>query len=113
MLYIQMLAAGRGSLEISHLLTAFEVLRNTDYVMPGPAYILLNEGATSGICALPPLASGSPNINYALVAHNRIALSPLHNWLWDQITGTSRDLRTTLPRKARQRIQAGSPDPLQ
>jgi DNA-binding transcriptional LysR family regulator len=102
----------RGSLEISHLLTALEVLRSSDHIMPAPAYILQNEGATRGICALPPLASGTPITNYALVAHNRTALSPLHNWLWDQITCTIRDLRTPLSRKIRQRVAAGSANPV-
>jgi DNA-binding transcriptional LysR family regulator len=111
--YTQLLTGRRGSLEISHLLTALEVLRNTDYVMPGPAYILQNEGATSGICALPALEMGSPSINYALVAHNRTTHSPLHNWLWDQITCTIRDLRTPPARKMRQRVAAGSTDPRQ
>jgi DNA-binding transcriptional LysR family regulator len=111
-LYTQVIAGGRGSLEISHLLTALEVLRNTDYVMPAPAYILQNAGATRGISALPPLASGTPSTNYALVAHKRTAHSSLHSWLWDQITCTIRDLRTPLSRKIRQRIAARSTDPL-
>jgi DNA-binding transcriptional LysR family regulator len=110
-LYALLQKSTRGSLEISHLLTALEVLRSTDHIMPAPAYILQNEGATRGICALPPLASGIPATNYALVAHQRTAHSPLHNWLWDQITCTIRDLRTPLSRKIRQRVAAGSTDP--
>jgi DNA-binding transcriptional LysR family regulator len=109
-LYTQLLATGRGSLEISHLLTALEVLRVTDYIMPGPASILQNEGATHGICALPSLGIGIPTINYALVSHKRTAQSPLHNWLWEQITCTIRDLRTPLARKMRQRVAARSTD---
>lgn len=111
-IYNQLLSGGRGSLEISHLLTALEVLRCTDHIMPGPAYILQNEGATRGLCALPPLAGGTPSIDYALVAHNRTAHSPLHGWLWEQITCTIRDLRIPLARKMRQRVAAGSNDPL-
>jgi DNA-binding transcriptional LysR family regulator len=107
-----LLKSTRGSLEISHLLTALEVLRSTDHIMPAPAYILQNEGATRGICALPALANGTAVTNYALVAHKRTAHSPLHNWLWNQITCTIRDLRTPLSRKIRQRVAAGSTDPL-
>ncbi|MEE4147051.1 MAG: LysR family transcriptional regulator [Halieaceae bacterium] len=110
--YIQLLGSDRGSLEISHLLTALEVLRTTDYIMPGPAYILQNEGATRGLCALPSPPGGSPSIDYALVAHKRTAHSPLHGWLWEQITCTIRDLRIPLSRKPRQRVAAGSNDPL-
>ena len=100
----------QGSLEISHLLTALEVLRHTDYFMPAPAYILQNEDATRGITALPVPRSDDYTINYALVAHNRTANSALHNWLWEQITCTIAELRTPQPRKMRQRFAAGSAD---
>jgi len=112
-IYNHMLESHRGSLEISHLLTALEVLRRTDYIMPSPAYILQNEAATRGIVALPLPEAGSPSINYALVGHRRTANSALHNWLWEQITCTIRELRTPLPRKLRQRVAAGSADPFQ
>ena len=97
-----------GYLEIPHLLTALEVLRHTDYFMLAPAYILQNEDATRGITALPIPRAGVFNINYALVAHNRTARSPMHNWLWEQITCTIRELRIDRPHKMRQRVTAGS-----
>jgi len=97
----------QGSLEIAHLLTALEVLRHTDYWMLAPAYILQNEEATRDITALPTPAEGVFNINYALVAHNRTARSPLHNWLWEEITCTIRELRTQQSRKMHQRVAAG------
>jgi hypothetical protein len=75
-------------------------------------YIMKNEGATRGICALPTLTSGTAITNYALVAHKRKAHSPLHSWLWHQITCTIRDLRTPLSRNIPQRVAAGSTDPL-
>jgi len=100
----------QGSLEISHLLTALEVLRHTDYFMPAPAYILQNEDATRGITALPVPREGDYSLNYALVAHNRTANSPMHNWLWEQITCTIADLRTPQLRKIRHRIAAGRND---
>ena len=98
----------RGFLEIPHLLTALEVLRHTDYFMLAPAYILQNEDATRGITALPIPRAGVFNINYALVAHNRTARSPMHNWLWEQITCTIRELHIHQPHKMRQRVTAGS-----
>jgi DNA-binding transcriptional LysR family regulator len=98
----------QGSLEISHLLTALEVLRHTDYFMPAPAYILQNEEATRGITAQPVPRESDYNINYALVAHGRTANSPMHNWLWEQITCTIADLRTPQLRKIRHRVAAGS-----
>jgi len=100
----------QGSLEISHLLTALEVLRHTDYFMPAPSYILQNEDVTRGITALPVPREGDYSLNYALVAHNRTANSPMHNWLWEQITCTIADLRTPQLRKIRHRVAAGSND---
>lgn len=75
----------QGSLEISHLMTALEVLRSTDYFLPGPAYILRNRIATQGIVALPNPESIDYRIRYMLVGHQRTAHSPLHQWLWQQI----------------------------
>ncbi|WP_240732843.1 LysR family transcriptional regulator [Halioglobus maricola] len=98
----------RGSLEISHLMTAMEVLRNTDYLMPGPAFLLQNESVSQGIAAQPFPDAGDLSVDYVLVSHNRTANSLMHNWLWEQITCTIRDLRPTQPQKLRQRVAAGS-----
>lgn len=102
-----------GSWETSHLLTALEILRSTDYVMPGPAFIMQNTATAAGICAHAIPDGANYTINYALVTHNRTLNSALHNWLWEQITCTIRQLRTPLPGKLRQRIAAGSTDPIQ
>ncbi|MEM8561760.1 MAG: LysR family transcriptional regulator [Pseudomonadota bacterium] len=109
---VQLAESGRGSLEISHLLTALEVLRCTDHIMPAPAYILQNEEATRGISALPILATSPHSTHYALVAHQRTAHSAPHNWLWEQINGTIRDLRTPQSRKIRKRVAAGRANPI-
>ncbi|RLQ21604.1 LysR family transcriptional regulator [Seongchinamella sediminis] len=103
-----LVSGARGWLEISHLMTAMEVLRNSDYFMPGPAFLLQNESISRGITArgLPGLAETS--VDYVLVAHQRTENSPLHNWLWEQITCTIRELRPTQPRKLRQRVAAGA-----
>lgn len=102
----------RGSLEISHLLTALEVLRRTDYIMPAPAYIMQNVDATRDITALPLPQAADYSLQYALVAHRRTAHSPLHNWLWEEMRSTIRDLRTPMARKLRQRVP-GSADIIQ
>jgi DNA-binding transcriptional LysR family regulator len=100
-----------GTLEISHLLTALEVLRQTDYFMPAPAFLLQQEDATAGIVGLQLPRGSDLNIEYALVAHRRTSNSSLHNWLWDEIVRTIRELRTPLQRKMRQRITATSTGP--
>lgn len=78
----------QGSLEISHLMTALEVLRFTDYFLPGPAYILRNRPATHGIVALPNPEGIDYQIQYMLVGHRRTDHSALHQWLWGQIIDT-------------------------
>lgn len=97
---------GQGSLEISHLMTAMEVLRNTNYYMPAPGYLAQNEAISKGITALPLPGEENASLDYVLVAHQRTENSPLHNWLWEQITCTIRELRPTQPRKLRQRVTA-------
>ena len=99
-----------ATLEISHLLTALELLRQSDYFMPAPAYIIQQEGVSTGITGLPLPREAELHIHHALVAHKRTSNSPLHNWLWERITCTIRDLRPTPQRKLRQRITAGSAD---
>ncbi len=71
---------------------------------------LTREDTTAGITGLPVPRESDLSINYALVAHQRTSNSPVHNWLWDQITCTIRELHTPLQRKMRQRITAGSAD---
>ncbi|MEH6586553.1 MAG: LysR family transcriptional regulator [Halioglobus sp.] len=100
--------SARGSLEISHLMTAMEVLRNTDYYMPGPAFLTQNESVSHGITALPLPRVNDISVDYVLAAHQRTENSPLHNWLWEEITCTIRELRPTQPRKLRQRVAAGA-----
>ena len=91
--FIRARSPQQGSLETSHLLTALEVLRSTDYFLPGPAYLVRNEQATRGIAALPVPEGASYELQYRLVAHERTAHSALHNWLWEQILDTLRGLR--------------------
>ena len=96
----------QGSLEISHLLTALEVLRSTDYYMPGPAYLMQNASAAQGIVGLPIPKGDNYSMNYVLVGHNRTANSALHQWLWDEITSTVREFKSSGLPKARQRVSA-------
>ncbi len=109
---MQMAENQLGTLEISHLLTALEVLRQTDYFMPAPAYLLQQEDATAGITGLSPPREGDLSINYALVAHRRtsnsaaaqLVVGPDHVY-------HPRVAHIPLQRKMRQRITAGSRRP--
>jgi DNA-binding transcriptional LysR family regulator len=88
----------QGCLETSHLLTSLEVLRTTDYFMPGPAYILQNTAVTGGIIALPMPAGEEYTIDYMLVAHHRTDSSPVHQWFWQQIVDTLNEAQSTVPK---------------
>jgi DNA-binding transcriptional LysR family regulator len=74
-----------GWFETSHLLTALEVLRNTDYLMPGPPFLLGNPTVSYKIQALPMPADYDYQLEYMLVRHRRTQNSDLHNWLWQQV----------------------------
>ena len=83
----------QGSLETSHLATALEVLRTTDYFMPGPAYILQNTSVSNGIIALSIPPGDEYTLDYMLVSHHRTDGSPLHQWFRAQIKDTLADLQ--------------------
>ncbi len=82
-----------GSFETSHLLTALEVLRQSDHLMPAPSYLLRNTSAREGIVALPLPGDVHEELHYMLVSHHRVAQSPLHIWLRQQILETLASLR--------------------
>ncbi len=84
----------QGYFETSHLLTALEVLRNTDYYMTAPVNLLENTATNSGIVALPLPGAERFRINYALVAHQRTARSAPHQWFWSQIVEALDSLRS-------------------
>jgi DNA-binding transcriptional LysR family regulator len=90
---MESLAAKRGVLETSHLLTAFQVLRETNYALVCPAYLARDDGATRDVIALPLPAVYRQTIDYCLVAHERTANSAIHNWLWNEIIDTVSAMR--------------------
>ncbi|NCZ63525.1 MAG: LysR family transcriptional regulator, partial [Cellvibrionales bacterium] len=65
-----------GMVETSHLLTALEILRETDYTLLCPAYLARNDGATRDVVALSLPPEHATIIDYALVAHERTQRSP-------------------------------------
>jgi DNA-binding transcriptional LysR family regulator len=79
--------------ETSHLLTALEILRETNYTLLCPAYLTRNDAATRDVVALPLPPEEATVIDYVLVAHERTQRSPLHQWLWNEIIDTVRNMR--------------------
>ena len=90
----------RGGFETSHLLTALEVLRNTDYLMPAPPFLLGNPTVAYKIQALPMPEELNYHIEYVLVRHRRTENSPVHNWLWGQIREVLAELSRGIIRPA-------------
>jgi DNA-binding transcriptional LysR family regulator len=82
-----------GMVETSHLLTALEILRETNYTLLCPAYLTRNDAATRDVVALPLPPEEATVIDYVLVAHERTQRSPLHQWLWNEIIDTVRNMR--------------------
>jgi DNA-binding transcriptional LysR family regulator len=85
-----------GNFDPSHLLTALEVLRNTDFLMPGPPFVLRNPTVGYKIQALPFPAEVDYQVEYMLVRHRRTENSPVHNWLWGQILEVIAELRDSM-----------------
>ena len=73
------------SFETTHLLTALEVLRKTDSLMPATPLLLRNPAASHKIQGLPFPEEVDYQVEYLLVRHCRTEKSPLHNWLWQEI----------------------------
>ena len=71
-------AGSVAMLETSHLLTALEILRETDFTLVCPAYLARNQGATRDVIALPLPTEDAQYVDYALVAHRRTQASPAH-----------------------------------
>ena len=89
----ELFESDKGILETSHLLTAFEILRETDYLLICPAYLARNEGATRDIVALTLPVDLTFSVQYSLIAHRRTDHSPMHRWLWQEIIDTVQAMR--------------------
>jgi DNA-binding transcriptional LysR family regulator len=90
-----------GGFETSHLLTAIEVLRATDFVMPAPPYLLGNPTVAYKLQALPMPDDFDYRLDYMLVRHRRTENSAVHNWLWGQILEILEELRELVPTDTR------------
>jgi DNA-binding transcriptional LysR family regulator len=89
-----------GGFETSHLMTAIEVLRNTDHLMPAPPFLMGNPTLAYKIQALELPADVDYTIDYMLVRHRRTENSPLHHWLWQQVLEVRDEVREKLASSA-------------
>ena len=68
------------------------MLRNSDYVMPAPSYLLRNPAASEGIVALPLPEGEQQEFRYMLVSHHRSERSQLHAWFRERVLATIHEI---------------------
>ncbi len=83
----------QASLEISHLMTALEVMRSSDYFLPGSLFMMTHQLASSDMVTLPMPRESRETMKYMLVMHERCSSSPLHRWVWERIVETVEEIR--------------------
>jgi DNA-binding transcriptional LysR family regulator len=72
--------------ETTHVNTAIDILRNTDCLMVGSLFSTSPNPASYGVCERPfPTEIDFPELQFALIQHERTLNSPAHNWLKQQI----------------------------
>ena len=69
------------------------MLRNTDYLMPAPPFLLGNPMVAYQIQTLPMPINVDYSVEYILVRHRRTENSPVHNWFWAQLVEVLEELR--------------------
>jgi len=81
------------ALQTPHLFTALQVIKSTNYLLPGPS--MLVEGGELGqqLIALPLPGGEEFMLKYVLVYHERIEHSPAHQFLLEQLLWVVEDDR--------------------
>lgn len=74
-----------SSFETSHLLTALQVLRRTDRLLPGPPFLTHNPLVHDNITTLPFPEENSFTVRYMLVSHQRTNNAPVYRWFREKI----------------------------
>ncbi len=81
------------TLEISHIFTAMQVIRRTDFVMVAPAMFVADERQDQSVSVMNyPMGEGV-ELRFALVWHQRINRSLPHQFVLQQILTIIRDYR--------------------
>ncbi len=89
--FIDQLLAAQGKrrhiiFETTHITTALEILCNTDCLVVGSPFFALVGQQSHNICERPfPVEINFPNLQFALIQHERTRSSSAHQWLLQQI----------------------------
>lgn len=91
---IERLADLEPTLEIAHVFTALQVIRNTDFIMVSPPMFTEEERLAGGVVALPMPEGDQFDLRYVMVTHQRTQRSLPHQYLMYQILKLIHRFRT-------------------
>lgn len=74
-----------STFETSHLLTALQVLRRTNRLLPGPPFLTHDPLVHDNITTLPFPEENSFTVRYMLVSHQRTNSAPVYCWFREKI----------------------------
>ncbi|MBU3068327.1 LysR family transcriptional regulator [Aestuariicella sp. G3-2] len=74
--------------ETGHLYTALQVLKRTDYLLPGPPVFMAETSLSAGIISLPLPTEENLQVRYVLAEHARVKHSAPHQFLRQQLMET-------------------------
>jgi DNA-binding transcriptional LysR family regulator len=83
--------------ETSHLFTALEVLKRTDYLLPGPPVFVASTALSSGIISMPMPSGDNLKVQYVLAEHERTQGSAAHQYLRRLLLQTVEYYRSVRP----------------
>lgn len=83
--------------ETGHLFTALEVLKRTDYLLPGPPIFVASTTLSSGIISMPLPSGDDVKVQYVLAEHERTQHSAPHQYLRQQLLQTVEYYRSHRP----------------
>lgn len=83
--FLREMATAEPELRTDQLLTAIQVVRNTDYLFPAPPLFLEQADISAELIALPLPEGEQVNLKYVMVNHERVNTSAAHDFLYREI----------------------------
>jgi len=83
--FLREMATAEPKLRTDQLLTAIQVVRNTDYLFPAPPLFLEQADISAELIALPLPEGEQVNLKYVMVNHERVNTSAAHDFLYREI----------------------------
>lgn len=83
--FLHHMASAVPELVTDQLLTAIQVVRNSDYLFPAPPLFLEQADMGMDLVALPLPEGEEVNLKYVIVNHQRVNTSAVHDFLYQEI----------------------------